>query len=203
MIIDSIEKLEQVYSSPIPAAAKAVTTDHLIRPFISLVEASPFFTLATCGPEGLDCSARGDPHGFVQVQDPKTILFPDRPGNNKIESLRNIVRDPRVSLLFLIPGTGTILRINGKACISTDEDLRRSFALNKALPKSVIIVTTELVYMQCPRALLRSRLWDSAAHIDHKNIPSIGDILSFITDGRDGGKTFDKAASDRMARTLW
>lgn len=203
MIITTIEQLESVYNAPVPAAARATETAQLIPPFIKLIEASPFFVLATCGPEGLDCSARGDSPGFVRVQDAKTLIFPDRRGNNKIDSLRNIVRDPRISMMFLIPGTGTILRINGKACISIDETLCCSFAIKEAIPRSVIITTVEVAYMQCARALLRSRLWDATEHVNPKNIPSTGDILSYVTQGKEDGQAFDAAANGRLSSTLW
>ena len=203
MIIQTIEQLEAVYTLPVPAAARAADTDRLIPPFAKLIEASSFFVLATSGPEGLDCSARGDPPGFVRVPDDKTVLFPDRRGNNKIDSLRNMVRDPRVSLMFLIPGTGTILRVNGRAAISIDETLCTSFAVGGVAPKSVVAVTVEAAFMQCARAIMRSKIWDGAAHIDPKNVPSMGDILAYATSGKEGGRTFDEAAPARMGQTLW
>ena len=203
MFIHSIEELEAVYDMPVPPAAKATEADKLIPPFAKLIEASPFFVLATSGPEGLDCSARGDAPGFVRVEDANTLIFPDRRGNNKIDSLRNIVRDPRVSLMFLAPGTGTILRVNGTARVCIDEALCRSFAIDSATPKSVVIATVEAAYLQCPRALLRSRLWDASAHIDPKSIPSTGDILSYMTRGKEDGKAFDEIAAARMRSTLY
>ena len=203
MIIQTIEELEEVYNLPVAAMVKACDRDYLIPPYVKLIEASPFFVLATCGPEGLDCSARGDPPGFVRVSDKRTIIFPDRRGNNKIDSLRNIVRDPRVSLMFLVPGTGLILRLNGRAQISTEEALLSSFAVGNAAPKSVVIVTVDVVFMQCARAIMRSKLWDASAHVDPKSIPSMGNILAHVTDGREGGERFDDDAPTRMQRSLW
>lgn len=203
MIIETIEQLEAVYTAPVPAAAAAADANRLLPPYAALIATSPFFVLATSGPEGLDCSARGDPPGFVRVQDEQTILFPDRRGNNKIDSLRNIVRDPRVSLMFLVPGTGTILRINGRAQVAVDDELCASFSVGSAIPKSVIIVTVEAAFMQCARAIMRSKLWDSSAYPDPKSAPSMGDILAFATDGQEGGRKFDAAAPARMGQTLW
>jgi PPOX class probable FMN-dependent enzyme len=130
-------------------------------------------------------------------------MFPDRRGNNKIDSLRNIVRDPRVALMFLIPGSGTILRINGRALVSIEDELRASFRVGNAIPKSVVIVTVEVAFMQCARAIMRSKLWDSQAYPDPKSIPSMGDILAFATNGKEGGKTFDAEAPTRMRQSLW
>ncbi|KQN07147.1 pyridoxamine 5'-phosphate oxidase [Sphingobium sp. Leaf26] len=203
MIIDTMEQLEAVYDAPIPSAAKASDLDKLIPPYVQLIEASPFFVLATSGAEGLDCSARGDPPGFVRVQDERTIIFPDRRGNNKIDSLRNIICNPLVSLMFLIPGTGIILRINGRAQISIDEGLLASFAIGSALPRSAVIVTVEMAFMQCARAIIRSKLWDAAGQVDQKCIPSMGDVLAYVTNGREGGKQFDEVAPTRMMQSLW
>lgn len=203
MIVETIAQLEAIYNAPVPAAATASDLSYLIPPYVELIEASPFFVLATSGPEGLDCSARGDPPGFVRVKDERTIMFPDRRGNNKIDSLRNIVRDPRVSLMFLFPGTGIILRLNGRALISTEEALLGSFAMAGAVPRSVVIVTVEAVFLQCARAIMRSKLWDAAAHIDPKRIPSVGDVLACATAGKEGGKQFDELASARMGQSLW
>lgn len=203
MIVETIAQLEAIYNAPVPAAATGSDLSYLIPPYVELIEASPFFVLATSGPEGLDCSARGDPPGFVRVKDERTIMFPDRRGNNKIDSLRNIVCDPRVSLMFLFPGTGMILRLNGRALISTEEALLGSFAMGGAVPRSVVIVTVEAVFLQCARAIMRSKLWDAAAHIDPKSIPSVGDVLACATAGKEGGKQFDELASARMGQSLW
>lgn len=183
MIVETVEQLEEIYSGATPPAAKTVEQNELIPAYAKFIESSPFFLLATVGPTGLDCSARGDSPGFVRVVDSKTIMFPDRKGNNKIDSLRNMVQDPRVALLFLFPGTGTIFRLNGRASISTDQALRESFA-DPEVPATVIVITVDFVFMQCPRAITRSRLWDEASFIDQKSIPSVAQIVSYIK-GRD------------------
>ncbi|OYX63290.1 MAG: flavin-nucleotide-binding protein [Sphingomonadales bacterium 32-64-17] len=203
MIIETIEQLESVYDAPVPAAAKVSDLNHLIPPYAKLIEASPFFLLATNGPQGLDCSARGDPVGFVRVTDDRTIMFPDRRGNNKIDSLRNIISDPRVSLLFLVPPTGIILRVNGRARISIAENLLTSFAVGSALPKSVTIVTVEAAFLQCARAIMRSKLWDRSSYADEKAVPTMGDVLAYASKGSEGGKKFDEAAPTRMSQSLW
>ena len=145
--INSLAELDALYDKPTgPAVIKEL--DYICDHYRRLIEASPFVILATVGPEGLDCSPRGDPPGFVRVVDAKTVMIPDRRGNNRIDSLRNIVRDPRVALLFLIPGIGATLRINGRAMLTTDPDLCGSFAMQGKNPKCVIVVTADRVYTQ-------------------------------------------------------
>ena len=148
--------------------------DHISDGYRKLIEASPFVAIATCGPEGLDCSPKGDPAGFVHVLDDKTLAIPDRPGNNRIDGFRNIVRDPRVALLFLIPGVGETLRINGRAEISIDPDLLARFAINGKLPRSVLLVHVETAFYHCAKAIVRSKLWDEATKVDRKSLPSSG-----------------------------
>src|ERR1700720_341287 len=156
--ITTTEALESLYSDAPYGPAVIKETDHVTAEYRKLIEAAPFVVLATNGPEGLDCSPRGDPPGFVRVVDEHTLLIPDRRGNNRIDSLRNLVRDPRIALLFLIPGIGNTLRINGRAEIVVDPELCASFSLHGKTPKCVLVVTAERVYTQCPKALVRSRL---------------------------------------------
>lgn len=203
MLVTTQEQLEEIYNAAVPPMAKLTVVQELIPPYVRLIEMSPFFVLATAGPEGLDCSARGDPPGFVQIKDNKTIAFPDRPGNNKIESLRNIIRDPRVSLMFLIPGNGTILRVNGLARISVDDALLSAFTVSGTKPKSAIIVDVQVAYMQCARALLRSQIWQSSSYVEPTAVPSMGDILSYLSDGKEGGAKYDNNAAHRMEKSLW
>lgn len=159
--------------------------------------------LATRRPEGLDCSPRGDGPGFVRVQDDKTLLLPDRRGNNRIDSLRNIVRDPHVALLFLIPGIGETLRVNGRAMISIAPALLESFAVDGKAPKSVIVMTVEAVYFQCARAILRSELWNPERHVARQTLPSAGQILAAVSQNRFDGETYDKALPERQRTTLY
>ena len=134
--------------------------DHISGGYRKLIEAAPFVAVATSGPEGLDCSPKGDAPGFVRILDDKTLAIPDRPGNNRIDGFRNIVRDPRIALLFLIPGVGETLRVNGRAAISIDPELMQSFAVNGKLPRCVLIVHIESIYFHCSKAIVRSKLWD-------------------------------------------
>jgi PPOX class probable FMN-dependent enzyme len=203
MIVDTLEALEALYT-PAPAPASTVKVADRITPhYRALIEASPFLALATAGPEGLDCSPRGDQPGFVRVQDERTLILPDRRGNNRIDSLRNVVRDPRVALLFLIPGSGTTFRVNGRAVISADPELLESFAVNGQAPRTVLIVTIEAAYFQCARAVVRSGLWNPERFINPKSLPTPGQILAAMTDGEVGGRAYDEAWPERAAKTLW
>jgi PPOX class probable FMN-dependent enzyme len=200
--VSSIAQLEALYADPSePSLAKEI--DHISTNYRKLIEASPFLVLATNGPEGLDCSPRGDPPGFVRVLDEKTLLIPDRRGNNRIDSLRNIVRDPRVALLLLIPGVGETMRVIGRAAISTDTELRASFVMNGKTPGCVIVVEAERVYFQCTKAIVRAKLWDPTRHVERGSLPTAGMILNEITEGRLGGEAYDRAAPDRVKATIY
>ena len=200
--ISTPEALKAIYGEPVEAAV-VKETDHITGQSRRYIEASPFVILATSGPEGLDCSPRGDRPGFVRVENPRTLMLPDRHGNNRVDSLHNIVRDPRVGLLFLIPGSGNTLRVNGSAYLTADEALLASFAVEGKRPRSVIVVETEAVYVQCARAFVRSGLWDSARHIDPKSLPSAGEILAELSAERIGGRAYDEAWPARAGKTLW
>jgi len=201
--ITTIAELESVYSAAPALASTAKETDHLILAYQRLVELSPFVVLASMGPGGLDCSPRGDKPGFVRVLDAKTLALPDRRGNNRIDSLRNIVADPRVALLFLIPGSGTTFRVNGKAVITDDETLCNSFAVEGQAPRSVIVITVEAAYFQCARAILRSKLWDSAQHVPAEIVPTAGAILESLTHGEINGKDYTTNWPIRAKTTMW
>ena len=202
-IVTSIEQLEALYT-PAPVAASTVKVAHRMTPqYRRLVEASPFAALATVGPEGIDCSPRGDQPGFVRVHDDQTLMMPDRRGNNRIDSLRNIVRDPRVAFLFLLPGSGTTFRANGKAQLSIDPDLLASFEVEGKAPRSVIVMKIDELYFQCARAIVRSELWNPARHIDTGTLPTPGEILASMTDNQVGGEAYDKAWPERARQTMW
>ena len=200
--ITSETELDALFDQPVPSSILK-EVDHITDDYRKLIEASPFAILATSGPEGLDCSPRGDPRGFVRVADSKTLMVPDRRGNNRIDSLRNIVRDPRISLLFLIPGIGTTVRINGRAEITTDPDLCASFVMQGKAPKCVLMVTVDRVYFQCPKALVRSRLWSKEAQISPSELPSTGEILQAITQGTIDGAAYDQAYPQRIKETIY
>ena len=201
--ITSTEELERVYSDAPYGPAVFKETDRISAQYRKLIEAAPFCVIATSGPEGLDCSPRGDPPGFVRVLDEHTVLIPDRRGNNRIDTLRNLVRDPRISLLFLIPGVGETMRINGRAKISTDTKLTESFAMNGKTPKCVLVVTVERAYFQCTKAIIRARLWDETSKVDRKTLPTPGAILAELTDGKMGGPDHDRAAPERIKQTIY
>jgi PPOX class probable FMN-dependent enzyme len=200
-IVTSEAELEALYGLPAgPAVFKEI--GHISEHYRRFIEASPFVVLATSGPEGLDCTPRGDPAGFVRVVDEHTVMLPDRRGNNRIDTLRNIVRDPRVALLFLIPGVGRTLRINGRAEISIDPELCASFTLEDKVPRSVLVVTAERVYTQCPKALVRSRLWDPSRHLAETDLPSSGTIMKALQAGFDG-ETYDRDYMKHLKATIY
>ncbi len=203
MIIDTLEALEALYT-PAPAPASTVKVADRITPhYRALIEASPFLALATVGPEGLDCSPRGDQPGFVRIADERTLILPDRRGNNRIDSLRNVVRDPRVALMFLIPGSGTTFRVNGRATVSADPDLLKSFAVDGKAPRTCLVVTVIEAYFQCARAIVRSGLWAAEAQVNPNSLPSPGAMLAAISGDAVGGESYDKAWPERAAATLW
>jgi uncharacterized protein len=200
--IRTLDELEALYSAPVPTSITK-EIDHLTELHRAYIEASPFVLVATSGLDGIDCSPRGDPPGFVRVVDEQTLLMPDRRGNNRLDTLRNLVVDPRIGLLFLVPGVGVTLRVNGTAEISTDVDLRESFAMGDKVPTTVIVITTTSVYTQCPKALVRSHLWDPTRHRDPSELPSVGDILEMITSGGFDGKAYDEAYPQRVRETIY
>ena len=201
-LITSIAQLEALYGLPAGAAVwKEI--DHISAEYRAFIEKAPFFVLASVGPEGVDCTPRGDEPGFVRVADEKTLMIPDRRGNNRVDSLRNIVRDPRVSLLFLIPGVGETFRVIGRASISTDPALTESFVFAGKTPRAVIVVSVERVYFQCSKAIIRSKLWEADTKVDRASLPSNGTILAAITEGREGGEEYDRAYPERLRQTIY
>ena len=201
-IIATIEQLEAIYGQPNDASTVKVA-NRVTPQYRVLIDKSPFAALATCGPEGLDCSPRGDLAGFVRVHDEKTLMMPDRRGNNRVDSLRNIVRDPRVALLFLIPGAGSTLRVNGRAQVSADAGLLASFRMEGKAPRSVIVMTVDEIYFQCARAIVRSELWNPDRHVDPKSLPTPGQILADMSENLVGGEDYDWAWPERARQSLW
>jgi PPOX class probable FMN-dependent enzyme len=201
-LVTSMEQLQSLYGERMPASV-IKEIDHINAHYRALIEAAPFVAIATCGPEGLDCSPKGDPAGFIRILDDKTLAIPDRPGNNRIDGFRNIVRDPRIALLFLIPGVGETLRVNGRASISVDPDLMASFAINGKLPRCVLIVHVESAYFHCSKAIVRSKLWDEATKIDRKSLPSTGSIVAELSKGKLGGEAYDREMPERIKAQLY
>jgi len=200
--IETIEQLEALYGEPVPAAVLK-ETDRITPHYAAYIAASPFVALATSGPGGLDCTPRGDLPGFMRIHDDKTLMMPDRRGNNRVDSLRNIIADPRVGLLFLLPGSGNTLRVNGRARLSIDPELLASFAVEGKPPRSVIVITVDAVYVQCARAIIRSDLWNLERHIDPATLSTVGQIVAALTPQKLGGDAYDKAWPERAKATMW
>jgi len=201
-VVATIEQLEAIYG-PTNEASMVKVADRITPSYRVLIEKSPFAALATSGPEGLDCSPRGDLPGFVRIHDDKTLMMPDRRGNNRVDSLRNIVRDPRVALLFLIPGSGSTLRVNGRAQVSVEPDLLASFKVDGKAPRSVVVMSVREIYFQCARAIVRSDLWNPDKRIDPKTLPTPGQILAEMSENRVGGEEYDRAWPERARQTMW
>ena len=200
--ITSVEQLEALYGHPNDASTLKVA-DKVTAEYGVLIENSPFAALATSGPDGLDCSPRGDVRGFVRIHDEKTLMMPDRRGNNRVDSLRNIVRDPRIALLFLIPGSANTLRVNGRGHVSIEAELLQSFQREGMLPRSVIVMTVSEVYFQCARAIVRSDLWNPDKRVDARSLPTPGQILAKMSDNRVGGEDYDRAWPERARQSMW
>jgi PPOX class probable FMN-dependent enzyme len=200
--ISTLEELDALYGEPVPAAITK-EIDYISDHYKAFIDKAPFVVVATVGPEGMDCSPRGDPAGFVRVRDKKTVLIPDRRGNNRVDTLRNLVRDPRIGLLFMIPGIGNTLRINGTAEIVVDPELSASFAINGKLPKCVLVVTADRVYTQCPKALVRSRLWSQDAQVLRSELPSAGEMMAALSKGTIDGAAYDAAYPQRLKETIY
>jgi PPOX class probable FMN-dependent enzyme len=199
--VQSVEELNTLYGQPGEASIIKVI-DRLTPEYRRMIEASPFVALATVGPEGLDCSPRGDAGQVVFVEDERTMLMPDWRGNNRVDSLSNIVRDPRVGLMFLIPGSNTTMRLNGKASLVIDEAMTTRFTMDGKHPRSVIVITIEEVYTQCARAVIRADLWNSDKHLDPKSLPTVGQMMQTIKQGFDG-EAYDRDWPGRAANTMW
>lgn len=200
-IVKTAEELRAIYGEPHERSV-AKEIPYLSEQYQAFVKASPFIILASSGKEGIDCSPKGDAPGFVRILDEKTLAIPDRLGNNRVDNLLNIIADPRVSLLFVVPGIGETLRVNGRAQISNDADLLQSFAVSGRPPRTVLIVSVEAVYFHCSRAFVRAKLWDPAQHLPRGALPSAGDMLSAICDGFDAEK-YDRELPERVKKTLY
>lgn len=200
MQVTTLAELEALYGQP--ARPSLVKVAPRITPeYRAWIEAAPFCALATAGPDGLDVSPRGDRDHVASVLDPDTIAIPDRRGNNRLDSLRNVLADPRCALLFLIPGQGATIRVNGLARISTDPDLLARFETEGQTPRSLLLVTVSAVYFQCARAVMRAGLWEPP--VTAPELPSLGEILATLSEGAEGGPAYDAGLRDRAGRTLW
>nr|WP_325252730.1 pyridoxamine 5'-phosphate oxidase family protein [Amylibacter sp.] len=201
-ILTTIEELEAIYGQPGAAALRKVV-DHITPEYRAWIQSSPFCAIATVGPEGADASPRGDRGEVVFELDPRRLALPDRRGNNRMDTLRNIVRDGRVALMFLTPGSATVTRVNGTAEVSIDPDLIARFSVDGNPPRSVIIVHITEVYFQCARAVMRAGLWDTKTWPELASLPTPGDILAAQTAGEVGGATYDQEWPERAKASMW
>ena len=199
--VTTMAQLEAMYAQPMETSLLK-ELDHIGPHYRALIESSPFVALATVGPEGLDCSPRGDPAGFVRVADEKTLLIPDRRGNNKIESLKNLVEDPRIGLIFFVPGANETYRVNGRARISADMDLRRRFTVNGKEPTTVMVVEVKQAFQHCPKALVRSDLWQAGSRGRPQGVPTLGDFAAACFPETDGA-AYDAAYAQRIPNELY
>lgn len=200
--ITDLAELAALYGAP-SANSMLKEAVALTPEYRALIEASPFAILATAGPAGLDCSPRGDAPGFIAVADEHTLLIPDRRGNNRLDSLKNILSDPRIALIFLIPGIGETLRVNGRAAIVTTPSLLARFVIDGKAPQSVVVVSVEAVYFQCAKALMRSHLWDPERHVARQDLPSPGQMLKGASRQALDVAAIDAAYPQRLRETLY
>ena len=199
-MIETVEALEALYGTP-KATSNRKVADKLVPVYRRWIERSRFCILTTVGPEGTDGSPRGDNGPVATEIDQTTLAIPDWRGNDRIDSLRNIVRDPRVSLMFMIPGSTNVVRVNGRGRISAEMELLQRFQRGGALPRSVILIDIGEVYFQCSRAFMRSRLWSTGDESD--GLPTPGDMLKAMTDGEVGGENYDVEWPERARKSLW
>ena len=199
-MIRTIEDLEKLYDTPHEMSLRKVA-DRMVPVYREWIGRSRFCVLTTVGPEGCDGSPRGDDGPVVAEIDETTLAMPDWRGNNRMDSLRNIVRDPRVSLMFMVPGSNNVVRLNGRAHLTVDDDMLEIFTKDGSRPRSVIVISIEEIYFQCARALVRSRLW--VAGDESEDLPSAGAMLKAMTDGEEGGAEYDAAWPKRAEKTLW
>ncbi|MGC1575198.1 MAG: pyridoxamine 5'-phosphate oxidase family protein [Beijerinckiaceae bacterium] len=201
-VLRSVEELEELYGRP-KGGAVFKEIPFLNAHYRAFIEASPFVVLASAGPGGLDCSPKGDAPGFVRVLDKSTLAIPDRPGNNRIDTLRNLVVDPRLALLFLVPSRSETLRVNGRAVVSTDAELLASFAVGGKAPRSVIRVTVESAYVHCAKAFMRSKLWERATNGERPDLPSMGEMMALLSQNSVDAAVYDRDAPERLKATLY
>ena len=202
-LIDSAEDLRTLYGEPSELAVKK-SLDRLDRHCRRFIELSPFVMLASAGTDGrVDCSPRGDPAGFVAILDERTILLPDRRGNNRADSLTNVLENPNVGMLFLIPGVNETLRLNGRAALTTDPALLEPLAVKGRVPRSGLLVEVEEVFLQCTKALVRSRLWAEESRVDRKTaLPTFGRMIADHA-GLADGEAIDRRLRDKTPETLY
>ncbi|MDP3760142.1 MAG: pyridoxamine 5'-phosphate oxidase family protein [Ramlibacter sp.] len=200
--VTALPELEALFG-PVGEASVRKEVPVIHPAYRAWIEASPFLVLATSGETGLDVSPRGDPAPLVRVKDAATLLLPERRGNNRIDSLRNIIANPNVAMIFFVPGVRETVRVNGTAKICTEPSVLAEFAMQGVLPKCVIEVSVQAVFFQCARALLRSSLWSGEQVAGRRTVPTAGEMLAALTQGAVGGKAYDDELPQRQAKTLY
>ncbi|MGE8179008.1 pyridoxamine 5'-phosphate oxidase family protein [Pseudomonas fluorescens] len=201
-MLTTVEQLEAIYGLPHDRAVRK-EIPFLNLDYQAMVRASPLVILSSVGPGGMDGSPRGDTPGFVRIIDERTLAIPDRPGNNRIDTLRNIVLDSRISLLFIIPGIGETLRVNGRAQISAEPALLDSFTVNGKPPRTVILVEVESAYFHCSKAIVRSDLWNPEKYLDRSALPTAGAFHKRLNDGQFDAEAYDREAPARVLDSLY
>lgn len=203
--IDTTEDLIDLYGEPLERSLwKEI--EYINDHYKAFIERSPFLILATASEHGIDCSPRGDPAGFVRVVDEKHLQMPDRRGNNRLDSLKNIVLNPNVGIIFLIPNVGETIRVSGKARIVVDPELCETFSVQGKPASSVLSITVEKAYFQCQKALVRSKLWDSTTHVDRTILPTAGEMAKVFAASKDiefDAREYDKHYPEHMKKTLY
>jgi hypothetical protein len=200
--VRDVDMLRAHYGKAHEAAIQKVS-QRITPAYRRLIEASPFFMFASAGPEGLDCSPRGDRADAFRLVDEKTLVFPDWTGNNRIDTLSNIVRDGRIAMLFLIPGSTTTVRLNGKAYVTLDADLLASFERDGKHPRAAVVVELGEIYTQCGKAVMRSDLWNPAKHREPSTLPSMGEVLAEVTSGAVDAQEYERNRDNRSAQGIW
>jgi PPOX class probable FMN-dependent enzyme len=201
--ITTADQLREIYGFPRGAAAHKVI-DHIDDHVAAVIARSPFVAMATVGADGrMDVSPKGDIPGFIQVVGDKTLLYPDRPGNNRIDGLVNIIETGRIGVLFMVPGVKETLRVNGRASISVDPELLDRFLVDGKRPRSVTVIAVEEVFFHCSRALIRSGLWNPDTQIARSELPSMGTIFAAHTNGMVDQCEYDAALPERIVQNLY
>ena len=201
-MLTTLEQLETLYGLPHERALRKEIA-FLNEDYQAMVRASPLVIVSSCGPDGIDGSPRGDVPGFVRIIDERTLAIPDRPGNNRLDTLRNLLVDPRIALLFIIPGIGETLRVNGRAQICIEPGLLESFAVNGKPARSVIVVQVDAAYFLCSKAFVRSDCWNPDKHVERSTLPSAGAIHKRLNDGQFDAETYDREMPERVKNSLY
>lgn len=201
-MLSTLKQLETLYGLPHERALRKEIA-FLNEDYQAMVKASPLVIVSSAGADGLDGSPRGDVPGFVRIIDERTLAIPDRPGNNRLDTLRNLLVDPRVALLFIIPGIGETLRVNGRAQISIEPELLQSFAVNGKPARSVIVVQVQAAYFHCSKAFVRSDCWNPDKHVERSTLPSAGAFHKRLNDGQFDAEAYDREMPQRVKDSLY